>query len=85
MTTEDLRSMVSDKINGRWSKWAQRHPHLAQVIDHTRLVESAVERLRDDPRFIRAMQEADLDDARLSAAAKILERADQVIRDTLPL
>jgi hypothetical protein len=85
MTTRDLRSLVEEKIDGRWADWAQKHPNLAEAIDRTRLVESAVESLRNDPGFIQAMRAADLDDARLSAAARILDRADRVIRQTLPL
>lgn len=85
MTTQDLRSLISEKIRGRWSDWAKKHPNLAEAIDRTRLVESAVELLRNDPEFIQAMHAADLDDAKLAAAARILDHADRVIRQTLPL
>lgn len=85
MTTQDLRSLISEKIHGRWSDWANKHPNLAEAIDRTRLVESAVERLRNDPEFIQAMRAADLDDARLAAAARILDRADQLIHQVLPM
>ncbi len=85
MTTHVLRSLINEKINGRWMVWAQKHPHLAEAIDRTRLVESAVELLRNDPDFIQAMRAADLDDAKLAAAARILDQADRVIRRALPL
>ncbi len=85
MKTQDLRSLISEKIDLRWSDWAEQHPNLAQAIDRTRLVESAVDLLREDPEFIRAMREADLDEAKLAFAARILDRADQFIRDALPI
>ncbi len=85
MTTHDLRSLIREKIDYRWSDWAEQHPHLARAIDRTRLVESAVELLREDPEFIRAMHEADLDEAKLAFAIRILDRADQFIRDALPI
>lgn len=85
MTNQSLRDLISEKINIRWLQWSQKHPNLARVIDRTRLVESTVDRLRDDPRFIQAMRDADLDDAKLAAAASILDRADQIISATLIL
>ncbi len=85
MTTHDLRSLISEKIDLRWSDWSSQHPHLALAIDRTRLVESAVDLLRQDPEFIQAMREADLDEAKLALAASILDRADQLIRNSLPL
>ncbi len=85
MTTHDLRSLISEKMNLRLSDWAERHPRLAQAIDSTRLVESTVDLLREDPEFIQAMRDADLDEAKLALAANILSHADQLIRDSLPL
>ena len=85
MTTQNLHSLVNEKINLRWSEWATRHPQLALAIDRTRLVESTVDLLREDPAFIKAMREADLDEARLTLAANIIDRANQIIRDALPL
>jgi len=85
MKTHNLRSLISEKIDLRWSDWAEQHPNLARAIDRIRLVESAVDRLREDPGFIKAMREAGLDEARLALAARILDRADQFIRDALPI
>lgn len=85
MTTHDLHSLIRDKIDGRWSDWSARHPDLASAIDKTQLVESTTALLRDDPDFIEAMRMADLDEAKLAAAANILDRANQSIRKSLPL
>ncbi|MFW6059388.1 MAG: hypothetical protein ACODAQ_04360 [Phycisphaeraceae bacterium] len=83
--TRMLRDVVEQRINRRWSAFAKAHPHLAAVIDRTRLVESAVQRLRDDPAFRAAMAEADLDEAKLVAAARVLERAEALALQVLPL
>ena len=85
MTTHDLHSLVSERINIRWPDWAGRHPHLAQAIDRTRLIESTVDLLREDPKFIHAMREADLDEAKLALAANILGHADEIIFAALSL
>jgi hypothetical protein len=84
MITHDLRTLIIERINLRWSDWAGRHPNLARAIDRTLLVESTVDLLRDDPEFIQAMREANLDEAKLALAASILDRADQFILAALP-
>lgn len=84
MDTRDLRTLISDKIDVRWSDWSARHPHLAEAIDRARLVDSAVGLLRDDPQFVSAMRRADLDEARLADASRLLDLADQLIRRLLP-
>ncbi len=85
MSTQDLHTIISQKIDLRWSDWAQQHPHLAEVIDRVRLVESVVTLLSEDTEFVRAMREADLDAARLGAASKLLEQAELTIRKLLPV
>lgn len=85
VTTTTLRDVVSDKVNARWGEWAQAHPHLARVVDHTRLIESTVDRLRHEPAFVDAMRQADLDEDKLIAAAKLLNQADRLIRLVLPI
>ena len=85
MTTRDLHSLVGDKIDVLWSDWSTRHPHLARAIDRARLVETTVQRVRDDPEFIQAMRDAGLDEVKLNLAAGILERANRLIGEALPL
>lgn len=85
MNTHELRTLVNEKIDARWPDWATRHPHLAAAVDRVRLVDSTVERLRDDPRFIQAMHAADLDEARLADASRLLSLVDEWIRRLFPV
>ena len=80
-----LRDVISDKVNARWNEWAAAHPNLARVVDRTRLVESTVVQLRNEPAFIEAMRQADLDEDKLVAAAKLLEQTDRLIGMVLAL
>lgn len=83
MNNQDLRTLISERIDIRWSDFSTRHPHLADAIDRIRLVDSAVDLLRDDPQFVSAMHGADLDKARLADATKLLGILDQLIRRLL--
>jgi hypothetical protein len=85
MTIRNLRDLIDEKIDGQWSQWSKAHPNLAEAIDRARLIESSVELLRNDPDYIEAMRSAGLDEAKLAAAASILNRADQIIRRALSL
>ncbi len=84
MSSQELRTLVSEKIDVRWNEWAARHPHLAEAIDRVRLVESAVQLLRDDPQFITAMREADINEATLIRASRLLNKAETIIKQILP-
>jgi hypothetical protein len=85
MTTQNLRDLIDKRIDSQWSTWSKAHPNLAEAIDRTRLIESSVELLRDDPDYLEAMRLAGLDEVKLAAAAGILDRADRVIRRALSL
>ncbi len=85
MTPHNLQELIRDKIDGQWSDWSARHPHLAAAIDRIRLVESTTALLRDDPEYIQAMRAADLDEVKLAAAADILDRINKAIKYALPL
>ena len=85
MQRQWLREIVERRLGGRWSEFAQQHPHLAAAIDRTRLIEATVQRLEEDERFVQAMREADLDEAKLTAAAQVLDQADRWLRRLLPL
>ena len=84
MNIESLHDLVGEKIEVRWSDWAGRHPHLAGAIDRIRLIEATVSHLRDDPDFVAAMREADLDEAALLRASRLLQRADELVQHILP-
>ena len=85
MTTQRLRDLVEQQIGERWSVWAEKHPNLAGAIDRTRLVQSTVEDLRRDPDFQRLMREADLDEAKLEAAWRLLQLARRCVTSALPV
>ena len=50
-TSRSLRDVVADKVNAKWNEWAAAHPQLARVVDRTRLIESTVVQLRQEPAF----------------------------------
>jgi len=85
MTIHNLRDLIDEKIDGRWSTWSKKHPNLAEAIDRARLIESAVDLVQNDPDYIEAMRSAGLDEAKLATASRILDRADHIIRRALPL
>lgn len=83
--TRLLRDVVEERLNERWAAFAEAHPHLAEVIDRTRLIESSVQRLQHDAAFRAAMREGGLDMAKLAAAQRALARAEALMVRVLPL
>ncbi len=81
----NLRDLVAARVGLRWDEFAKRHPHLAGVMDRATLIETTVSRLRDDPAFIAAMRQANLDESQLAAAARLLEQAERWITRALLL
>lgn len=79
-----LRDLVESKLDEHWLTWAAKHPHLAAAIDRTRLVDTAVERLRDDETFIKALRQIDRDEYRLARTADVVALADRLARQVLP-
>ena len=77
--TRLLRDLVEQRLSKRWAEFASAHPNLAEVIDRTRLVDCAVERLRTDPQFQAILRQADLDESKLTAAARALEHAETLV------
>ena len=78
-STRALRDLVEARLEQSWSQWAQAHPNLAAAIDRMRLTELAVNRLRDDPVYREALEQAAVDEAQLVAAAKVLQRAQAIV------
>jgi len=85
MSTQNLKDVVQKQLDQRWDAWAKAHPYLAAAIDRTQLVESTVQRLREDPQFIAAMQQAAVDEHTLAQATTVLDKAEQVIGKMLPM
>ncbi|MFP4144566.1 MAG: hypothetical protein ACOCTI_07520 [Phycisphaeraceae bacterium] len=79
MRQKMLRDLVQQRVGRRWLAWAQAHPHLAEVIDRTRLVEATVARLSGDEELRSALERANLDEAQLAAAARLLEKAESAV------
>ncbi len=84
MNTTTLRALIDTQMEARWPEWAARHPHLAEAIDRVVLTDRAVELLREDPAFIEAMKQADLDEARLKDAARLLSLTERLVKRLLP-
>ena len=78
-----LRDLVAMRLNADWTEWSRRHPHLSGAIDRTRLIETAVTSLANDPQFVAAMRQADLDTAKLNAAARVFQLIEQALRRSL--
>ena len=80
-----LRELIAGRIDARWDAWAKAHPHLAQTIDRVRLIDATVTRLRHDPAFNDALRQAELDEATLLKAARVLDHAERLIGRLLRL
>ncbi|MCE9590155.1 MAG: hypothetical protein K8S99_06490 [Planctomycetes bacterium] len=72
MTSTELRDLVEKQLGRLWEEWSREHPHLAAAIDRVRLIESTVERLRDDPQFQQAVARAAADNTRLDAVEGVV-------------
>ena len=84
MTSRPLRDLVQSRLNVQWPRFARDHPHLAEAIDRTRLIESGLQRLERDAALREAMRRADVDEAALAAAVRVVERADTLLERLLP-
>jgi len=84
-TTKLLRDLVEQKIDQRWSDFARQHPHLAEAIQRTRLVESTVQSLRTNDDYRAAMEAAGRDEALLAAALRLSQTVEQWIDRALGL
>jgi hypothetical protein len=82
---QPLRDLVRDELDQHWLTFAQQHPNLAAAIDRVRLVEAAVQSLRDDPAFRAALLRADLDERRLADAARLLPLLRRSVLRLLPV
>lgn len=58
MKSFDVKAMVTKAIESNWSSFSADHPHLAQAIDQTLLIEQAMDLLEDDLAYRDAMRRA---------------------------
>jgi len=78
-----LKDLVQDRIDGSWESWAQRHPNLAAAIDRVQLIDRTVDQLRQDPDYVEAMQQSQLDENQLLAAARVIALIERMIGRTI--
>ena len=58
MTTIDLKATIRSAVAAEWPAFAERHPHLAAVMDQDLVVETAADRLADDAEYKETMEAA---------------------------
>lgn len=80
-----LRDLVEQRLDLHWSDFARRHPHLAAAIDRTRLIETTMRSLADDPALRAALRDADLDEATLVAASRVIGVIERAVSLALKL
>jgi hypothetical protein len=85
METTHLRDLVEQRINQRWVDWSRAHPNLAAAIDRTRLIEASIERLRDDPTFVQAMNAAAVDEHRVAAMERLVSLVEALVVKLMPM
>ena len=85
MRTILLRDLVENRLEAQWAQWSRRHPHLAEIIDRTRLIETTVTSVTDDPQLEEAFRQADLDEHQLEAAFRLMKLVERLVGRALRL
>ncbi len=83
VTTTCLRDLVAQRLDKHWSDFAQAHPHLAEAIDRTQLIDLTIDKLEEDADFVAAMRQANIDHAALTTAVRLVDKAESWIRRLL--
>ncbi|WP_432798407.1 hypothetical protein [Poriferisphaera sp. WC338] len=83
MKRQQLKELVSERLNLSWDTWAARHPHLAQAIDQIRLIEQSVKLIEEDEHYQSLIAELEIDKRTLNQMADVIKRIDQVVTATL--
>ncbi len=68
MNTIDLKEEVRRALSREWPAFAAAHPHLANVVDETLLLEPAMKALDEDDEFQQTMRAA----AEIGAAGEVV-------------
>jgi len=84
MPSTPLRELITDMVDQQWDAFAERHPHLAASIDRMHLVESTVQRIEADAAYQQAVADADVDEAALAAALRIVRLVERWLRVATP-
>ena len=73
MKTIAIKDLVQQAVKDAWPALRERHPHLAEVLEESAVVDAAVQSLADDPAYQQAMSEA-------AAAGVVAEVAGDLVR-----
>jgi hypothetical protein len=82
---KQLKDIVAAQLEIHWTQFQQEHPHLAAAIERTRLIESTVARITDDPQYKHAMRLAAQDEGMQETVEKLKDLADRWLRAALGL
>lgn len=85
MSSQSLANLVAARLELSWPTFRAEHPHLADAVERSVLVERAVADLADNDDYRSAMAQAHLDEQTLIAAAEVLSIIDLAARKTLGL
>ncbi len=83
--TQHLRQIVADRLDIHWTQFAREHQHLAAAIERTRLVDSAVRSITNDPSYVHAQKAATQDETFLDGMDGVTALADRWVRRLLGL
>lgn len=81
--TRLLRDRVMAQVPQRWESWALDHPHLARAIDRLKLMESAVQRWREEPEFQTALRQAVWNESKRRTAGKVYQLIERLVSRVL--
>ncbi|MBI1335825.1 MAG: hypothetical protein GC164_02555 [Phycisphaera sp.] len=82
---QPLRDLVAQRLNLQWDSFSREHPNLARAIDRVNLIDTTIDNLRRNPEYIKAMREADLDEAQLGAISRVLATIERAVAVALGL
>jgi hypothetical protein len=59
MDSTNLKGIIAQVIGQEWTAFAQRHPMLAEAIDHDVLIEQCAQSIRQTPEYQHAMEQVE--------------------------
>lgn len=74
MESIDVREAVRRAVAMEWPAFVTSHPRLAEVLDESLVMESAIASLADDPEYEEAMATADAVGAGAEAVANVVQK-----------
>ncbi len=80
-----LRDIVTERVDVKWAEFEAEHPHLAAAVTRTVIIDTAVERVADDPAVRDALDQAARDKASLAVTEHVVGVIDRWVRRVLAL